>query len=412
MDDIEALRWGSNWDQAGADAPWRPLPTTVEEITPEWLTAALSSRAPGLVVKGFEIVKVRHGFTSVIQLALDLNEAGKTAGVPDRIAIKGGFTAYSRTYAYQYAMEAAGYRDVWPEIGGLKLPATYFIDIEPARRQSILIMEDLNARGVTWGHGLKPWNFEQLKRRLTMLADTHARTWDSPDLKPGGKWDSVLLNGARLMVYHMDENGFIIPDEALMARGEAGFKQTPPFFTPEGWAHIWERPQNAAASVHFRDMDWNRRAMLHLADLMDTLPNCIIHGDTHLGNQYEEADGSPGFFDTMPRREPAFFELAYTITCGLDPLDRRKWEQALVAHYVDVLEQHGVKYSFEDAYYYYCLSVHLGYIWFIVNDTVWQSQAFNTVNVWRHCQAMIDNNVKELYDAAFQGVRLNPLAGC
>lgn len=399
----EALRWGADWDDRAGEAPWRPLPTTVEAITRDWLTTALSARVQGLEVNGFEVTKVRHGFTSVIHIALELNEAGRKAGVPERVVLKGGFTAFSRTYAYQYAMEAHGYRDVWPVIEGMNRPACHFIDIDPAARQSIIIMEDVNARGVTWGHGLRPLNYQQLARRLSMLAGVHAQTWGSPELAPGGRWDSVLENGARLLRMHMDENGYIIPDDDLFQGDAAGFRQTPPFFSPEGWALIWEQPQNAAASVHFRDREWCRSALIHLEHLNRTLPVCINHADTHLGNQYEEPDGTPGFVDWLPQRQHAAYDVAYTIGCCLDPLDRRKWERGLVAHYVAELTRHGVTMGYEEMYRLYCLFLLQGYMVFVINDTTWQTSAFNTVNVWRFCQAMIDNDVKSMFDRAFAG---------
>jgi hypothetical protein len=399
--------WGASWEEAtnrDEPKPWRPLPLEVGDITAEWLTAALSSRAPGLVVNGFEITRERHGFTSVIHVRLDLNEAGLKAGIPPLIVVKGGFMPYARTYACQYATEAHGLRDIWPGLG-LNMPKTYFIDIEPARFQSVIIMEDLNARGVTFTNPFEPSSYDQVKRRLTALAAVHAKTWDSPELRPGGKYADVIGNGAHTLRLHMEENGLIVPPPEGGVTRQAEFKQTPPFLSPEGWALLWKLPQNAAASVHFRDLEWNRKALLHIEKLNDELPNCLLHGDTHLSNQYEEPDGTPGFYDSMIRREPGYFELAYTITTNLDPYDRRKWERALVAHYIDELERNGVTQDFDEVYYYYSLYLHQGYLWFIINDTEWQTVNFNTVNLWRFCSAMMDNGTKELFDKAFVAAR-------
>ena len=98
-----------DWDVAALDdrqAPFRPLPMTVEQITADWLTAALSSKAPGLKATSVEITEVRHGFTSLIFATIGLNEAGRQAGVPGTIVIKGGFTQHSRAYFFGYGMEA------------------------------------------------------------------------------------------------------------------------------------------------------------------------------------------------------------------------------------------------------------------------------------------------------------------
>jgi hypothetical protein len=394
--------WDPSWNRPAQASSARPLPWDVEEITPEWLTKALSIKAPGLKVNDCKVTRVRHGFTSVIQVTMDLNEIGRKAGVPPRIVIKGGFTQYSRTYAFGYAMEAHGYRDILPL--GLNMPKIYFVDLEPERHQSVIIMEDLNDRGVTFGEGLKPIGYDMMSRRLTALAAFHAKTWDSPELRSGGRYHGVLQNGVRLNRMHMEVHGYIDLGDDERSRQRSEYRQMPPFLTPEGWETMWaERmSQNAAASHHFRDFEWNRKAMAHLEELSDQLPNCVLHGDTHLGNHFQEPDGTPGFFDPMPRREPAYFELAYTITTGLDPYDRRKWERALVGHYLAELGRNGVKLDFNLTMYYYALFLHAGYIWFIINDPVWQTSAFNTVHVFRFCSAMMDNGTKELMDAVFR----------
>jgi hypothetical protein len=61
----------------------RPLPVTPEEITREWLTAALSSQSPGVEVRDFEIVDIIRGTSTKIRVRLDLNEAGRRPGFPN-----------------------------------------------------------------------------------------------------------------------------------------------------------------------------------------------------------------------------------------------------------------------------------------------------------------------------------------
>ena len=351
-------------------------------------------------MQGFEITEIRHGFTSLIFVTIEQNQIGREAGVPDQLVIKGGFTHYSRRYFFGYSMEAQSYRDIWPDLG-LNVPCTYFVDIDSASQQSIIIMENLNSRGVRFTNPYQPLNYMQMKRRLTALAKIHAKSWDKPELQPGGRWSSVLENGIRLQRHNMEASG-LITSAKPQPRDEA-YEQSAPFLTPEGWATLWELPQNAVVPMRYRDLEWNRQALLYLEALFDMLPHCIVHGDMHLSNQYDEADGTPGFFDMMPRREPPFFELCYAITCDLDPLDRRKWERALVGHYVDELMRNGVDQDFDLTMYYYALSLHHGHMWFVVNDPLWQSDKFNTANNSRFSAAMGDNNTKELLDAAMAG---------
>ena len=87
--------------------------------------------------------------------------------------------------------EVRGYRDVLPVLK-LPSPACYFADYDTDRQQGIIIMDDLVARGVTFCHALKPQTHEQVARRLTALAQFHAKTWASAEIAPGGRWGDLV----------------------------------------------------------------------------------------------------------------------------------------------------------------------------------------------------------------------------
>jgi hypothetical protein len=358
--------------------PVRPLPLELEELDAEWLTAALSTKAPGAKVEGFEIVDIRRGFTTLVRLKLQLNEAARAAGIPPTVMLKGGFEPHSRKRARTYVMEAVGYRDVWPVLG-LRTPTCYFVDAEPERAQAIMIMEDLTARGVVFGHAQTPQTYEQVALRLTRLAEMHAKTWDSPDVKAGGRWQNVVGNGAGMLLKYMQDVGYL---------------------DVEGWRTFVDMPRGAAVSTEFLDKEWVRRGMAHLAKISEDLPHCVIHGDTHQCNLYEEPDGEPGFFDSIPRREPAYFELGYTITCALDSADQRRYDVALVRHYVRELNRCGVAASFEDTLKYFKMYLLQGLMFFFVNDAYFQTESFNTVHTSRFSAAMLEHGTKDLLNAA------------
>ena len=75
-----------------------------------------------------------------------------------------------------------------------------------------------------------------------------------------------------------------------------------------------------------------------IGELEASEPMCLIHGDTHLGNLYIEADGTPGFFDAQVARAPWHLEVSYHIVCALDIADRKALEQALFVHYLEGAE--------------------------------------------------------------------------
>lgn len=357
------------------DRDCHPLPVTIEEIDRDWLTAALRTRALNVSVRDFEIVDIKHGTCTKIRLRLEVDEAGKRAGIPETVILKGGFEPHSRDWHFMHEGEVRAYRDVFPELK-LPGPACYFADYELERRQGIVIMEDLVARGVTFCNPLKPQTHEQVARRLTLLAQFHAKTWDSSEFTRGGRWDWV-------------------PDSAGQTRS-----YTNQYLVPEAWERFVRSSRGAAVSVRFHDRNWMNDALDRILTLSRRLPHSVLHSDTHLGNLYIDRDGTPGFFDMLPHRGPPMSEIAYHIPCALDLADRQRWEGALVRHYLDELERNGAEPpSFDEGMRQYGAFLARGYLIFLINEAYFQIEAINTAYTARFSAAMLDHNTIDLLNA-------------
>jgi hypothetical protein len=359
------------------------LPLTIEDITPEWLTAALSDAAPGIDVRRVEVADVRNGFTTIVRAKIDVNEAGRAAGIPSQVILKGGFERFTRDFTgdyaiYPMAMEVSSYQEL-PELG-LNMPKCWFAEFSDEQKQMMIVMEDLTLREVSFCHGLKTLTAAQVRDRLTALAAFHARTWDSPEVKPGGRYERFPPNGVAMFLDYMHHANFYESGE---------------------WESYCGMPRGAACSNIFHDLDWVTRALELGSKMADELPSVLVHGDTHLGNLYFEADGTPGFFDALPRREPAMIEVAYHIVNALDPAVRRASDRDLVAHYRDELLRHGVKApSLDDLMYQYAEFLHFGFITFFINRSEWQTESFNTAHAARYNDAMFSHGTRELVDRA------------
>lgn len=356
-----------------------PLPIDFAEITPEWLTSALAVRQPGVTVRGVEIVDMVRGTTTKIRLKLEFDEPGKAAGLPEIMILKGGFEPHSRAVGMDqmFEREARAYRDVFPEMP-LPSPTCYFADYDAERKQGIVLMEDLKQRGVTFCTVLRPQTHEEVARRLTVLARFHARSWNSPELAPGGKWGDLF----------------------------EFFGIMQPFFEhymePENWSRFISAPRGAASSVHFHDPDWVKRSWRKMTDFSRSLPQCVIHGDIHLGNLYVYPDGTPGFFDSLASTAPGMLEVAYHISGSLDAGDRRRWEGSLIQVYLDELARNGVAVpSFDEALRQYTILLLYGHFIFMTNEVERQSEPLNCAVVSRVSAAMVDldfRNVIETLD--------------
>lgn len=352
-----------------------PLPLTIEDITPAWLTQALQQRFAEVRVESCDVVDILRGTCTKIRLRLGLNEAGRAAGIPQQVILKGGFEPHSRTMFLTHEKEVRAYRDLFPELK-LHSPACYFADYDLGRQQGIVIIEDLLVRGVEFCHPQRPQSYEQVVDRLTALARFHARSWGSAELRAGGRWHWA--------------HDYLAASQSYMKR----------YLEPDIWSHYVRSSRGAAASVHFHGREWMMMALDLLPHFAEDLPRCLIHGDTHLGNLYIDPDGTPGFFDPQPMQAPVMVEVAYHIVCALDPMDRRRWEGPLVQHYLGELRRQGVDaLSFDEAMQQYSAFMVLGYCIFLVNASDFQPEAINTVYTARFSAAMIDNRTLEVLQA-------------
>jgi len=356
------------------------LPLEIDEIRIDLVRTGLAERFPQAVVNGFRIEEVHHGFSTILRVHLDADEASFAEGLPRSVILKGGFEEFTRERGRDFtyrslAMEFHAFK-MLPELG-LNMPQVFFQHLDTEGKQMVILMEDLKLRGVRFQNGLEPNNADQVARRLVALADFHSKTWDSEELKQGGKYGSLERNGAQMFLDYLVHGGF----------------------TDEEFAKFRAMPRVQACPVAMHDYGWIKRLIAYTADLSDAIPNCVIHGDTHLGNLYEEEDGTPGFFDSLARQEPGISEVTYHICNALDPKVRRENERDLIALYRNALKERGVTVpSYHEMLHQYTAFLSLNLITFFVNPNNYQTEAFNTAHAVRAGMALLDNNAFDLID--------------
>ena len=338
-----------------------PLPTELSGLTTEWLEAALRTRHPEAGLLGAQVIDVNHGTCTKVRIALELDAAGKAAGIPERVILKGGFEPHSRQMHYMHAQEVHAYADVLPRTS-LRFPRCWFAGYSEQAQQGIVIMDDLVARGASFCHPQRPQSPAQVARRLTMLARHHAMTWQSSAEFP---WATNVFDSTYFATV----------------------------LVPDIWQGYVNSARGAAAAVCFHDLEWMRSALHRMGRFARTLPSPLIHGDTHLGNLYIDTDGEPGFFDSLPHLAPAMYEICYHVTGALDVPVRRANERALVGHYRDELIRCGVAApSLDDFMHQFGVFLANGYAIFLVNASEFQPEAINTAYTARFSSAMRDHD--------------------
>lgn len=349
------------------------LPLTAEEITTDWLNAALRFRYPDVVVSTSKVEDIILGTSTKIRVSLQYAK-GRDCGLPPTMIVKGGFEAHSPKMKEMYINEIRSYRDVVPLIT-MNTPFCYYAGSDPDSHQSVVIMEDLRAKGVNFLHPQKPQSFAQVARRLTAMARYHAETWNSPRFKPGGEWDYMQGRHEGWSVVYAER-----------------------YLVPEVWQHYVDSPRGAASSKTLHDRDWMAGALKKLGELHKNYPIVLVHGDTHLGNLYEEQDGTPGFFDMQHSKGPWFMEVTYHLVGALDMADRPKYESALLMHYLEQLKANGVTQvpAYEEAFECYRREIAYGFFIFIINEIKFQTEAINTAYTARFSAAAVQHDTVRL----------------
>jgi hypothetical protein len=315
------------------------------------------------------------GASTKLWLRVAYNEVGQALGLAESLVLKGGFEAHRRNMAFMHESEARFYAEVAP-LTPINTPACYFAGVDRQAGQSIVVLEDLTRREVSFCGAHKPLSYPQVARFLDAQARYHAHWWDSPKLADGGEFDWILPQ--------------------LRNLSEGGYRSRvlqPELWEPATWERFLALPRCAAVPRSLHDPARLRQALIRLGERQALSPPTLSHGDTHLGNLYIEPDGAPGFLDAQIRRSSWAQDVAYHLVAALDIEDRRRWERALLAYYLARLEAYGVRApGFEDAWLAYRCEIAYGLFVWLLNDNAFQTETVNTYVAARFGAAATDHD--------------------
>jgi aminoglycoside/choline kinase family phosphotransferase len=344
--------------------PAAPLPLTLEEVTADWLTSALSSRHPGVEVTSVEVGDVIWGTATKVRLHLDYNDAGRDAGLPPTLILKAGLDEGMRALAGPgYANEVRFYNELALELE-VNRPACHYAANDRSTGQGVLLLEDLDARNATYGNATKPISVDTAAATLDMQARYHAQWWGDSrldSLGPGAA--SAETSG---LVQHL--------------------------FTEEHWARSMSLPRAEPVPEALRDRDRVLGAVISLWTADAKGPHCFAHGDSHLGNMFFEADGRPGYLDWQGITKGHWAQdVVYFLVGAIDVEDRRAHDRDLIAGYVDRLGARGAPApSFDDAWDVYRRHLVHGFLWVLCPPEM-QPEEICAANTLRFTTAVLDH---------------------
>lgn len=343
-------------------------------VSREWVSEALASRYPGVVVEEMGVTRIVAGNATKIWIAPRYNAAGVAAGLPPSMVVKAGFDRHDPVMLFTYVAEMQTYRDVLPRFP-LNAPECYYAGEGPGGAKAAIIMEDLCLQdGVRFCHATRPLTKDEAKRFLTGMAKRHAQSWNHPSLTDGS-WSWPQEN------------------REILASLDGYFEM---LLSPEQWAHFMALPRCAAISMQFHNRDLFIKALGRVEHNNAAQPRIVMVGDTHLSNLYISPDGTAGFLDFLSRVGCWAEEVAYFVGAALDMPNRRAWERELLQHYLDELDRNGITPpSFEDAWGLYVDNLLVGLFVWMTNGEQFQTEWVNTANAARLNAAALDHNTWE-----------------
>ena len=312
-----------------ATGRWRAgeVPRTPTDITAVWLSELIGRRVDAVTVCDEE-----HGTATRARLLL----AGD--GVPDTVFVKTTPTRpIERLFNNVYGLnetEAVFYRTVAPEIAACT-PAAYGARWDTRTGRSVVVIEDLAARGTRFAHAGVSCTADEAATTAQALADLHRKYWESPRFGTDlyrfssagspSQWFGTYTSGLIGRVPHRY-------DDAV----DAGFRRD-------------------SLILHARRDD--------VARVWRSLPQALLHGDTHRGNLGFHDRGVTLFDWQVTGQGPALKDLAYFAATSLDTDLRRGIERDLVRGYAAAVSTVGTQRITEAAAWdQYRLLVVTGYV--------------------------------------------------
>ena len=348
----EDLRLGKH----GTPAHW-------EEITPQWITAAIAARHPGAEVNEVRIITRDDGTNRRVRLGLRY----ASGSGPATLFLKANQPAHREVHMRNGNL----FNEARLFAAGVPLdvdhPIVYKSIVDTIGMDFLLVMEDIDQRGADPRDSTRPMTIEQVANGLRGLARLHSRYWGYSKESHGGlDWVQTWA-----------------PTEGW----QVGLRK----YIPIGLERAAGKLPDAVTKYGGDDIVelWAR----YVASLARG-PMTLLHGDAHIGNTYVLPNGEVGFLDwQVVRRGEWSQDVGYFLVGSLVEEDRRRSETTLLELYRSALEvPDGERPSKEQAWLRYRATPAYGLaIWLSTLGTDgWQRPEVSLALAQRYATAFVE----------------------
>lgn len=307
------------------------LPAGPQELTADWLTAALRETdtiGSGVSVESFDTETIAEGVGLLGQLArVTLRYSNGSGDEPQTLIAK--FPAVmqeNRDLANAlrfYDREVRFYEQIADEVE-LRTPKRYFSHFDAESGTYVLLLEDMAPARV--GNQIEGCSPEEAKTTLERMAHFHATWWNKPE--------TLALDW---IPYGRDPvHNFV----------EESFQKSWPVVKENFPSHLPERLVKAAEKMQTR--------VIKMQHIFSEPPVTICHGDLRYDNLFFDDNGMALVDWQIILRGRAPYDAAYFMSQSVDPAERKATEMDILRSYHSALVDAGVSdYSFDQCLHDY-----------------------------------------------------------
>ena len=357
------------------------IPTTLADLTPDWLTGALGAggRLGAVAIRSAEVESIGRGTGLLCQLAritLEYEPSGPSGPrtLVAKMASEDAETRGMVSLFRFYEREVRFYEELAAALP-IATPRCYATSFDPERGDFAILLEDLSALRAP--DQLAPGSADDARLVADALVTLHTRWWNDDSL-------------ARFE--------WLIPvDHEVNKLGLGLYAQAWPSFVER----LGDRMPRAALAV-------GERLGAHLLTLLEDLaqsPRTVCHGDVRLDNIFfgPGDPSAPILIDwQIAGRGVGTYDLAYFMSQSLDPDVRRASEREILARYHAGLLAGGVRgYDFGQCLLDYRRSVLFCFVYPVIGGGLGdmaneRGHTLARVMAERSATAILDWNAAEL----------------
>ncbi len=284
------------------------IPGTWEQVTPEWMTAALAARHPDARVADTTILTIDDGTNRRARFGIDYAAGSGPAAV--------FLKAHAPGHRIVHLRNGNLFNEARLFASGATLPVdhplVYKSIVDYLRLDFLLVMEDLALRGADPRDASRPLSPAQVADGLRGLARLHSHYWGlTAKTHPRLRWLKTWRPGKGWQV------GLRRRIPTGLSRAAAELPEAVKAFSADAIVELWSR----------------------YVSTLSRGPMTLLHGDAHIGNTYVLNGRQVGFLDwQVVRRGDWSQDVGYFLVSAMTEQDRRDHEAELIEIYRNALE--------------------------------------------------------------------------